>query len=92
MNVTYPNDVILYQKNMGGVYRSKQHRVMGAGFANVSHFKNWYNKAFPGVYDFALLNAFTTLNLSMNSNDRKRGLLQKEIFWGGNFIALLLNN
>ena len=56
INVTCPNDIIMYQKNMGGVDRGDQHRVMGAGFANVSHFKKWYKKAFLGVYDFGLLN------------------------------------
>ena len=41
INVKCPNDIIMYQKNIGGVDRGDQHRVMGAGFANVSHFKKW---------------------------------------------------
>ena len=39
IEVDCPNDIILYQKNMGGVDRGDQHRTVGAGFANVSHFK-----------------------------------------------------
>ena len=37
IKVTCPNDIILYQKYMGGVDKGDQHRVMGAGFANVAH-------------------------------------------------------
>ncbi len=62
---------------MGGVDRGDQHRVMGAGFANVSHFKKWYKKAFLGVCDFGLLNAFTAWNLSVDSNERTRGVATK---------------
>ena len=77
INVKCPNDIIMYQKNMGGVDRGDQHRVMGAGFANVSHFKKWYKKAFLGICDFALLNAFTAWNLSATSNERTRGVPKK---------------
>ena len=75
INVKCPNDIIMYQKNMGGVDRGDQHRVMGAGFANVCHFKKWYKKAFMGICDFALLNAFTAWNLS--ANERTRGVPKK---------------
>ena len=69
INVTCPNNVIMYQQNMGGVDRGDQHRLMGAGFANVSHFKKWYKKAFLGICDFSLLNAFSAWNLAANSDD-----------------------
>ena len=86
LNVPCPNDIVLYQQNMGGVDRGDQHRVVGAGFANVSHFKKWYKKAFLGIADFSLLQAFTAWNLSVdqmhanrrgNSNVRR----QKVIKW-----------
>ena len=51
---------------MGGVDRGDQHRVMGAGFANVVHFKKWYKKAFLGIADFSMLQAFTAWNLSVD--------------------------
>ena len=35
----YSNDIVLYQQNMGGVDRSDQYRIVGAGFSNVAHFK-----------------------------------------------------
>ena len=68
---------------MGGVDRGDQHRVMGAGFANVSHFKKWYKKAFLGVCDFALLNAFTAWNLSVTKENLTRGgcLKNKLVKW-----------
>ena len=76
IDVICPNDVIEYQKYMGGVDRSDQHRVMGAGFANVAHFKKWYKKAFLGICDFSLLQAFTAWNLGVKKNksdaDRRR--------------------
>ena len=62
--VKCPNDVILYQKGMGGVDRGDQHRVVGAGFANVAHFKKWYKKAILAIADFSLLQAFTAWNFS----------------------------
>ena len=40
IDVTCPNDLMMYQQHIGGVDRGDQHRVMGAGFANVSYFKN----------------------------------------------------
>ena len=72
ITVTCPNDIIMYQQNMDGVDRGDQHRVMGAGFANVAHFKKWYKKAFLGVCDFSFLQAFTAWNLATNSEDRNR--------------------
>ena len=44
INVTCPNDIVMYQTYMGGVDRGDQHRVVGAGFVNVAHFKKWYKK------------------------------------------------
>ena len=40
IDVTCLNDIIMYQNNMGGVNHGDQLRVIGAGFANVAHFKN----------------------------------------------------
>jgi len=74
IEVDCPNDIILYQKNMGGVDRGDQHRTVGAGFANVSHFKKWYKKTFLAIADFSLLNAFTAWNLSVDQiTDIRRG-------------------
>ena len=54
---------------MGGVdHGDQQHRVIGAGFANVTLFKKWYKKAFLGIYDFSLLQAFTAWNLGVKKN------------------------
>ena len=57
---------------MGGVDCGDQHRVVGAGFANVAHFKKWYKKAFMGIADFSLLQAFTVWNLSVDENYESR--------------------
>ena len=67
VTVKCPSDIVQYQQNMGGVDRGDQHRVMGAGFANVAHFKKWYKKAFMGIADFSLLNAFSAWNLSVDA-------------------------
>ena len=76
--VKYPNDVILYQKGMGGVDRGDQHRVVGAGFANVSHFKKWYKKVILAIADFSLLQALTAWNLSTVTPERElRGGIPK---------------
>ena len=56
---------------MGGVDRGDQHRVVGAGFANVAHFKKWYKKAFLAIADFSLLQAFTAWNLSAVNPERE---------------------
>ena len=72
ITVTYPNDIIMYQKNADGVDRGDQHRVMGADFANVAHFKKWSKKAILGVFDFSFLQAFISWNLAINSEDRNR--------------------
>jgi len=60
-----PNDIEKYQNYMGGVDRGDQHRVMGAGFSNVAHFKKWYKKAYLGITDFSMLNIFSAWNLSV---------------------------
>ena len=74
IDVQCPNDIILYQQNMGGVDRGDQHRIVGAGFSNVAHFKKWYKKAFLGVADFSLLQAFTAWNLSVDQiRENRRG-------------------
>ena len=44
ITVTRPNDITMYQQNMDGADRGDQHRVMGAGFPNVAHFKKWYKR------------------------------------------------
>jgi len=54
-----------FQYAMGGVDRGDQHRVMGAGFSNVAHFKKWYKKANLRIDDFAMLNAISAWNLSV---------------------------
>ena len=69
IEVSCPNDIIEYQKYMGGVDRGDQHRVVGAGFANVAHFKKWYKKAFLGICDFSLLQSFTVWNMGVKSNN-----------------------
>ena len=38
------NDIRLYQIEMDGVDQGDQHRVMGVGFTNVSHFENGIRK------------------------------------------------
>ena len=50
--------IITYQKNMVGFDRRDQQRLMGEGFANVSHFKNWYKKVFFGIAGFNFLYGF----------------------------------
>ena len=66
VNVKCPSDIVQYQHNMGGVGRGDQHRVVGEGFANVSHFKRC-KKTFIGIADFCLLNAFSACNLSVDA-------------------------
>ena len=58
IDVRCPSDIVEYQNYMDGVDRGDQHRVMGAGFANVAHFKKWYKKVFMGIADFSFLQAF----------------------------------
>ena len=72
IEVTCPNDIVLYQQHMGGVDRGDQHRMVGAGFANVAHFKKWYKKTFFGIADFCLLQAFTAWNLSVDQLQQNR--------------------
>ena len=82
VKVRCPNDIILYQQYMDGVDRRDQHRVVGAGFANVAHFKKRYNKAFLGICDFSFLQAFTVWNLSVDTEERKtrgRGTNRKKL-------------
>ena len=57
---------------MGGVDRGDQHRMVGADFANVSHYKKWFKKAFFGIADFCLLQAFTAWNLSVDQMIQNR--------------------
>ena len=60
IDVICPKDIILYQQGMDRVDHGNQHRVLvGPGFANVAHFKKWSKKAFFGMADFCLLQAFT---------------------------------
>ena len=67
-----PNDIIMHQQNMGGVDHGDQHRVIGAGFANVSHVKKLYKKVYLGIADFSFLQAFTAWNLAIDSAERTR--------------------
>ena len=89
IEVDCPNDIVLYQQNMGGVDRGDQHRIVGAGFSNVAHFKKWYKKAFMEVADFSVLQAFTAWNLSVdqihenrrgNSDTKRKKLLKWEFY------------
>ena len=57
---------------MGGVDHGDQHRVIGAGLANVAHFKKWFKKAFLGIADFSLLQAFTVWNLLVDKTYESR--------------------
>ena len=41
-----PNNIITYQKHMGGVYHGDHRRLTSTGFANASNFKKWYKKVF----------------------------------------------
>ena len=72
IEVDCPNDIVLYQQNMGGVDCGDQHRIVGAWFSNVAHFKKWYKKAFFGIADFCLLQAFTAWNLSVDQLHKNR--------------------
>ena len=65
IDVTCPSDIVEYQNYMDGVDRGDQHRVMGAGFANVAHFKKWYKKVFMEIADFNFLQTFEAWNLSV---------------------------
>ena len=38
--VPCPNDIAMHQGNMGGIDSWDLHRIVGAGFTNVLHFKN----------------------------------------------------
>ena len=66
IQVECPNDIIFYQQNMGGVDQGDQHHTVGAGFANVSHFKKWFKKVFLTIANFSLLQVFTAWNLSVD--------------------------
>ena len=43
LEVTCPNDFIMYQKQKGGVEHGDQHRLMEVFFSNMSHFRQWDN-------------------------------------------------
>ena len=75
------NDIILYQQGMDGVHCGDQHRVVGARFAKVAHFKKWYKKAFFGIADFCLLQAFTAWNLSIDASESRRKKIVKWEFY-----------
>ena len=89
VNVKFPADIVQYQKNMGGVDQGDQHRVMGAGFANVAHFKKWYKKAFMGIADFCLLNTFSSWNLSVDAQqvDNRGGEVRRNKLLKWQFYA-----
>ena len=92
IEVECPNDIVLYQKNMGGVDRGDQHRMVGEGFANVAHFKKWYKKTFLVIADFCLLQAFTAWNLSvyqLQQNRRGNANFKRKKLSNGNFTLFL---
>ena len=72
IDVTCPNDIVMYQNNMGDVDHGDQHKVIGSSFDNVAHFKKWYKQAFLGIADFSLLQAFTVSNLSAHERYESR--------------------
>ncbi len=75
IDVKYPNEILLYQQNIGGVDCGDQHKMVGAGFSNVAHFKKWYKRAFLGITDFCVLQAFTAWNLSVDQlHQNRRGI------------------
>ncbi len=57
---------------MGGVDQRNQHRMIGAGFSNVAHFKKWNKKAFLGIVDFCSLQAFAAWNLPVDQLHQNR--------------------
>ena len=50
-----PKYIIKYQQHMGGVDLGYHHRLMGAGFVNVAHFKKWYKEEFWVIDGFSFL-------------------------------------
>ena len=70
--VKNPKEIITYQQHMGGVYRGDQHRLIGAGFETVAHFKKWYKKAFFCLANFSFFQGFTACNLASNRPYRPR--------------------
>ena len=72
VDVKCPNNIVLYQYNMGGVGRGHQNQMGGADFANVSHYKKWVKKTFFCIADFCLLQAFTACHLSVDQMIQNR--------------------
>ena len=82
IDVTRPGDIVKYQTCMDCVDRGYQHRFMGAWFANVAHFKKWYNKVFMGIVDFSFLQAYTAWNFSVEEmmvNSRREEIKRKAV-------------
>ena len=48
---------------MGGVDGGDQHRVIGAGFANVDHFKKRDKKVFLGIAAFSMQDTYLLMSL-----------------------------
>lgn len=63
LNVKCPADIVQYQQHMCGVDGGDKHRVMGVEFTIIAHFKNSYKKAFMGVADVIVMQAFAAYNL-----------------------------
>ena len=63
---------------MGRVDRGYQHRLMGKGFTNITHFKKWYKKAFLGLAGFSFFQGFTAWNLAVNRPEIPRQGGQKD--------------
>ena len=51
IEVRCPSDIVECQNKVDGEDRGHYHRVMGTGFANVAHFKKWYEKVLTGIAD-----------------------------------------
>lgn len=88
IDVIVPKDIQKYQQYMGGVDRGDQHRVMGAGFSNVAHFKKWYKKAYLGIADFSMLQAFSAWNLSVDAQGSRGGAKQRRRLLKWEFYAV----
>ena len=46
--------------------------MVSASFANVSHYKKWFKRAFFSIADFCLLQAFPAWNLSIDQMYQNR--------------------
>ena len=61
---------------------------MGTGFSNVAHFKKWYKKAYLGIADFSMLQAFSAWNLSVDAQGSRGGAKQRRRLLKWEFYAV----